>query len=74
MARAIIHNSDYPSLAEAKQAIDRYFKERNEHFTKFPKRAGGNERRYKRCKPWRAPYLTPQFTGRDSAVERWGSR
>ena len=41
MARAIIHNSDYPSLAEAKQAIDRYFKERNEHFAKFPKRAGG---------------------------------
>ncbi len=41
MARAIIHNSDYPSLAEAKQAIDRYFKERNEHFRKLPKRAGG---------------------------------
>ena len=41
MARAIIHNSDYPSLAAAKQAIDRYFKERNEHFTEFPKRAGG---------------------------------
>ena len=40
-ARAIIHNSDYPSLAEAKQAIDRYFEERNEHFRKFPKRAGG---------------------------------
>jgi len=44
MARAIIHNSDYPSLAEAKQAIDRYFKERNEHFRKFPKRAGGKIR------------------------------
>jgi transposase len=41
MARAIIHNSDYPSLGVAKQAIDRYFKERNEHFTEFPKRAGG---------------------------------
>jgi transposase len=41
MARAIIHNSDYPSLAEARQAIDRYFKERNERFTEFPKRAGG---------------------------------
>jgi len=41
MARAIIHNSDYPSLAEAKHSIDRYFKERNEHFTEFPKRAGG---------------------------------
>ncbi len=41
MARAIIHNSDYPSSAEARHAIDRYFKERNEHFTEFPKRAGG---------------------------------
>jgi hypothetical protein len=41
LARAIIHNSDYSSLAHARQAIDRYFKERNEHFTEFPKRAGG---------------------------------
>ena len=41
MARAIIHNSDYPSLAVAKHAIDRYFAERNEHFREFPKRAGG---------------------------------
>jgi hypothetical protein len=41
MARAIIHNSDYSSLAEARHAIDRYFKERNENFTEFPKRAGG---------------------------------
>jgi transposase len=41
MARAIIHNSDYPTLAEARHAIDRYFKERNEHFTEYPKRAGG---------------------------------
>jgi hypothetical protein len=29
MARAIIHNSDYPSVADAKTAIDRYFSERN---------------------------------------------
>ena len=36
MARAIIHNSDYKTLDEAKTAIDRYFDERNEHFTTAP--------------------------------------
>jgi transposase len=40
MARAIIHNSDYSSVEDAKCAIDRYFKERNDHFSRFPKRAG----------------------------------
>ena len=40
MARAIIHNSDYQSEAEARAAIDRYFSERNEHFRQHPKRAG----------------------------------
>jgi len=40
MARGVIHNSDYPSLESAKDAIDRYFKERNEHFCQHPKRAG----------------------------------
>jgi transposase len=40
MARAIIHNSDYPSVDVAKTAIDRYFNERNNHFAKHPKRAG----------------------------------
>jgi len=48
MATAIIHNSDYRSVDEAKAAIDRYFVERNENFRKHPKRAGkkiwGNER------------------------------
>ena len=47
MARAIIHNSDYQSVEEAVTAIDRYFRERNEHFLNHPKRAGkkiwGNE-------------------------------
>jgi hypothetical protein len=32
MARAIIHNSDYPSIKEAMGAIDLYFVERNRHF------------------------------------------
>src|SRR5262249_16280847 len=40
MAKAIIHNSDYPSSDAAQHAIDRYFTDRNEHFSKHPKRAG----------------------------------
>jgi hypothetical protein len=48
MAKGIIHNSDYPSAGAAKDAIDRYFKERNAFFVRCPKRAGrkiwGHER------------------------------
>jgi transposase len=40
MSRAIIHNSDYGSLNAAKDAIDLYFRQRNEHFLRDPKRAG----------------------------------
>jgi len=40
MSRAIIHNSDYGSLNAAKEAIDLYFRQRNEHFLRDPKRAG----------------------------------
>lgn len=40
LAKAIIHNSDYPSAAAAKAAIDRYFHERNQFFLHHPKRAG----------------------------------
>ena len=41
MARAIIANSDYRSIDEARAAIDRYITERNEKFRCSPKRAGG---------------------------------
>jgi transposase len=41
MARAIIHNSNYKSVDEAKAAIDRYFCERNVCFKSNPRRAGG---------------------------------
>jgi transposase len=48
MAKGIIHNSDYPSAEAAKDAIDRYLKERNDFFIRCPKRAGrkiwGHER------------------------------
>jgi hypothetical protein len=40
MSRAIIRNSDYPSLESAQQAIDTYFAKRNESLRKNPKRAG----------------------------------
>jgi len=40
MARAIIHNSDYQSVEECKQAINRHFSERNQFFKENPKRAG----------------------------------
>jgi hypothetical protein len=32
MSRAILHNSDYKSVDECKEAIDRYFKDRNSAF------------------------------------------
>jgi hypothetical protein len=40
MARAVIHNSDYPSADAAKEAIDHYFADRNRHFQEHPRRAG----------------------------------
>ena len=40
MARAIIHNSSYQSVEEAKGAINRYFDQRNRHFREHPRRAG----------------------------------
>ncbi len=42
MARAIIHNSDYPSVVAATEAIDRHIEERNVHFRQHPQRAGKN--------------------------------
>ena len=40
MARAIIHNSNYQSVDECKEAINKYYEERNDRFFKNPKRAG----------------------------------
>jgi transposase len=48
MARAVIQNSNYASVEEAKAAIDRYFEDRNKYFKEHPRKAGnkiwGNER------------------------------
>lgn len=40
MARAVVHNSDYKTVDEAKAAIDRHFVDRNQHFARYPRRAG----------------------------------
>lgn len=40
MARAIIHNSNYPSVVAATEAIDRYLADRNEYYAQHPQRAG----------------------------------
>jgi hypothetical protein len=40
MARAILHNSNYQSVFGCKEAIDRYFAERNQAFLEHPTRAG----------------------------------
>ena len=40
LARAVLHNSDYPSLTEAKETVARYIEERNLAFQKEPRRAG----------------------------------
>jgi len=55
MARAVIANSNYQSVDEARAAIERYIQERNEKFRKSPKRAGrkiwGMEREPARFSP-----------------------
>ena len=40
LAKAVIHNSDYVSFDECKQAISLHFETRNQHFKANPKRAG----------------------------------
>jgi hypothetical protein len=53
MARAIIHNSDYQSVDDCKNAIDAYFCERNEHYRIKPHRAGD--------KIWGKELVPPSF-------------
>lgn len=40
LARSVIHNSNYQSLEECRNAIDLYFEKRNKDFKENPKRAG----------------------------------
>jgi hypothetical protein len=40
MSRAVIENSDFKSVDDAKAIIDLYFSDRNQHFLQHPRRAG----------------------------------
>jgi DDE superfamily endonuclease len=40
MSRAVIHNSNFKAVDDAKIAIDLYFSDRNKHFLQYPRRAG----------------------------------
>jgi hypothetical protein len=40
MSRAVIHNSDFKSIDDAKAAVDHYLNDRNRHFLRHPRRAG----------------------------------
>lgn len=40
LAKAVLHNSDYETVERAKEAIDRYFLDRNLQFKRTPRRAG----------------------------------
>jgi hypothetical protein len=53
LAGAVIQSSNYASLDEAKAAVDRHFKERNQYFRKYPKRAGN--------KIWGKELVPPTF-------------
>jgi transposase len=53
LAKSVLHNSDYASTDDCKLAIDRYFLERNLHFIKNPRKAGG--------KIWGKEIVKPAF-------------
>lgn len=40
LARAVIHNSDYPTVEAARAAVDQHLADRNEHYRVHPARAG----------------------------------
>jgi transposase len=54
LARAVIHNSDYPDLAACQQAISLHFQTRNQYFLAHPKRAGR--------KIWGKELVAPRFS------------
>jgi transposase len=62
LARAVIHNSDYKTVDECKEAIDIYFAERNAAYKKKPRRAGK--------KIWGAELVEPRFSPSNNCKDR----
>src|SRR5262249_46991569 len=63
MSRAVIHNSDYPSVEATRSAIDDYFAKRNEDFQQHPRRAGG--------KIWGSERVSNQFREGNNCKDRF---
>jgi hypothetical protein len=64
LARAVIHNSNYASVDDAKRAIDRHFEERNSYFKKHPRRAGN--------KIWSKERVASEFSESNNCKDpRW---
>jgi transposase len=61
MARAVLHNSDYQSVDECKEAIDKHFANRNETYTRNPRRAGD--------KIWGKELVEPCFKGSNNCKD-----
>jgi transposase len=51
LAKSVIHNSDYESVQECKDAVDRYFNRRNAYYQQNPKKAGQKIWGKERVKP-----------------------
>jgi transposase-like protein len=62
MAKAVIHNSDYQSVAAAVAAIDLHFADRNQQFKDHPKKAGG--------KIWGDEIVVPKFSEANNCKAR----
>jgi hypothetical protein len=54
MSKAVLHNSDYATVEDCKEAITGHFTQRNRHFKENPKRAGN--------KIWGEEVTTPRFS------------
>jgi len=64
MARAVLHNSDYQSVEECKEAIDTYFAERNESYKGHPRRPGN--------KIWGKERVEPSFKASNNCKDpKW---
>ena len=64
MARAILHNSDYVTLQDCKNAITRYLADRNAAFRRDPKRAGRTI--------WGKERVSPRFSETNNCKDpRW---
>jgi len=62
MAKAVLHNSNYPTVDHCKTAIDTYIADRNKHYRQYPQRAGN--------KIWGKEEVEPDFKPSNNCKNR----